>query len=217
MPTDADHPTVTGKLDPEERRTLTIPSTGTVETRPNGKDVIYHSVPSNEASNATAAVWRILLRFGRTGPFIPAGLDVYGDTVIGRGSGERESPDIDLTNLGALEHGVSRVHALLHPTHEKLLLIDLNSTNGTFINAIRLSKGIAQEIKNQDEVAFAGLACEVKIVTSPVAAARPAPAEAARPVLEPAAVPRKPRVGMETIVGVRLEYPPKPEDPAPKR
>lgn len=206
-------PNVTSKLDSDERRTLIIPAFGTFDTRFDVKDVIYHPVPSSYAATGTASVWRVLLKFGETGRRVVAGLDVYSDTVFGRGSDEPESPDIDLTNLGALERGVSRIHALLRPTPHNLYLIDLKSTNGTFVNAIPLNRGTAQAIRNHDGVAFAGLTCVVEIVSSPSYPIELPPPETSPADIEATLKIGKPKTGTETIFGVKLELPPKPDDP----
>lgn len=203
-------PMMTTRLDAEERQTLIIPALGTFDTRFETENITYHPVPSNHASLKNAPVWRIKIKFGSMDRRVLTGLDIYGDTVIGRGSDAPDGPDIDLSNLDALKLGVSRRHALLRPTANKLYLIDLQSTNGTFVNAILVSRGMAQVIRNHDGIAFAGLTCVVEIVASPsypLAAGADAPAEG-----EPADVSgslkiSKPKIGRQTIVGVKLDHP----------
>jgi pSer/pThr/pTyr-binding forkhead associated (FHA) protein len=208
MPSDTtQRPNITGKLGPEERRTLTIPTFGTVETHSHVQDVIYYSVPSGYAGTKNVPVWRVLLRFGKGSQSVAAGLDVHADTVIGRGSGEAESPDVDLTNLGALEHGVSRAHALLRPTRNSLYVIDLNSTNGTYVNTIPLNHGAAAAIHNRDRIAFAGLICVVEIVSSPSNPTDPSSREATSAEIQAILQHGKPKTGTETIIGVKLELP----------
>lgn len=48
-------------------------------------------------------------------------------------------PDVDLTPFGAMEQGVGRRHARIFLQAGQLLVEDLDSTNGTFVNAARLS------------------------------------------------------------------------------
>src|SRR4051812_30497405 len=43
-------------------------------------------------------------------------------------------PDVDLTDLSAAEHGISRVHAVIDCTRTGLQITDLDSRNGTFVN-----------------------------------------------------------------------------------
>ena len=102
---------------------------------------------ANDDPGATAVrpvVPRYVLRgvsgeaFGRTYP-------VLGVTNIGR------SPECDLR---IDEPGMSRVHARLLPTDDGLLLEDLGSANGCFLNGKRVLRG---EAKPGDEVGFDNL------------------------------------------------------------
>lgn len=202
----------TNRLEIEERQTLIIPALGTFDTRFDVERVTYHPVPSTFAGSDQLPMWRVKIKFGGVDQRVVTGLDIYGDTIIGRGSGAPDSPDIDLTNLDALKLGVSRRHALLRPTVNKLYVIDLESTNGTFVNAIQVSRGMAQVVRNHDGLAFAGLTCVVEVVASPaypLSVREPAednPADVAATLKV-----GKPKVGMQTIVGVKLEFPAKPD------
>ena len=60
--------------------------------------------------------------------------------TIGRGSdGQLVTPDIDLTPYRAYEYGVSRIHAVLKKTEEEVIIMDLGSSNGTYVNGARLT------------------------------------------------------------------------------
>jgi hypothetical protein len=209
-PDEPKRPGVTGRLDSEQRHTLIIPAIGTFDTRLSASDVTYFPVPSTHHPADDSKVWRVLIKFGSTGLRIVAGLDIYGDVVFGRGSEEPDSPDVDLTNLGALERGVSRRHALLRPSMNKLYMIDLNSTNGTYVNAITVSRGMAQTLRNHDAVAFGGLNCVVEIVSSP-GSRQGAPITTATGATDPLDVSPtltlgKPTVGKETIMGIKPDF-----------
>jgi pSer/pThr/pTyr-binding forkhead associated (FHA) protein len=65
-----------------------------------------------------------------------------GTTAIGR------APECDLR---LDEPGMSRMHARLVPTDDGLLLEDLGSTNGSFINGKRVLRG---EARVGDEIGF---------------------------------------------------------------
>ncbi|MGB7338796.1 MAG: FHA domain-containing protein [Phototrophicaceae bacterium] len=58
---------------------------------------------------------------------------------IGRSS-KGVPTDVDLNPLGGGDYGVSRFHAILRydKAHHRLVIIDNNSTNGTFINGVQL-------------------------------------------------------------------------------
>ena len=200
-------PNNTGRLGPEERRTLTIPAFGAAETRTGVRDTTYHLVPSGNPKTKDTPIWRVLLTFGKNNQHATAGLDIHADTMIGRGSGEEESPDIDVNDLGGLEHGVSRNHALFRPTRNSLYLIDLNSTNGTYVNGIPLNHGAAAAIHNGDRIAFAGLTCQVEIISSPYNPPDPSAPVATTAEIQAILSHGKPKTGTETIFGVKLELP----------
>lgn len=209
-------PRITNRLDAEQRQTLIIPALGTFDTRMDLRDVTYHLVPSIAPTIEDPPVWRVLLKFDGIGQQVVVGLDVRGDIVFGRGSGDPDSPDIDLTNLGAQDRGVSRRHALMRPSANKLYLIDLNSTNGTYVNAVPVSRGMAQVIRNHDSLAFAGLTSMAEIVSSPLSR-REAPGTDLQEDTDSAELARtlklgKPKTGRETIMGVKLPMIPKSPD-----
>ena len=62
------------------------------------------------------------------------------ELVIGRkGSQQRHNDDInvDLSDFDAHAHGISRIHAMIAVTKNRLTLQDLDSINGTLINGKR--------------------------------------------------------------------------------
>jgi len=85
------------------------------------------------------------------------------DVVIGREDPISEVfPDIDLTNLGGMEKGVSRTHAVIHRTGGDCTVEDMGSTNGTYVNKKRVQPHVPQTIKPGDEVRFGKLALSLK-------------------------------------------------------
>jgi hypothetical protein len=66
-------------------------------------------------------------------------------------------PDIDLMPYGALENGVSRIHASLEIRHDTLIICDLGSSNGTFVNNLRLPAHQPHLLRDGDEVRFGKL------------------------------------------------------------
>jgi pSer/pThr/pTyr-binding forkhead associated (FHA) protein len=71
-------------------------------------------------------------------------------------------PDVDLTNLGGMEKGVSRKHAVIHRSGVDYTVEDMGSTNGTYINKKRIQPHAPQAIKPGDEVKFGKLSLSVK-------------------------------------------------------
>jgi hypothetical protein len=95
------------------------------------------------------------------------GLKVLGDVVIGISKPGTTPPDLDLTRSGAEENGVSRRHAVLRPGRSCLYLIDLQSTNGTRVNAMPVTPGIARELHNLDTISLGAFSSTVKILATP--------------------------------------------------
>jgi pSer/pThr/pTyr-binding forkhead associated (FHA) protein len=84
--------------------------------------------------------------------------------TIGRadlGSGFR--PDIDLSSYGAQDYGVSREHARLHLKDQRLYLVDLGSSNGTFVAGQRLTPYKPHVLHEGDEILLGRLAARVEI------------------------------------------------------
>lgn len=67
-------------------------------------------------------------------------------------------PDVDLTNLGGMDKGVSRKHAVIHRAGAGYTVEDMGSTNGTFINKKKIQPHAPQAIKAGDELRFGKLA-----------------------------------------------------------
>jgi pSer/pThr/pTyr-binding forkhead associated (FHA) protein len=67
-------------------------------------------------------------------------------------------PDLDLTNLGGMDKGVSRKHAVIHRSGPNYTVEDMGSTNGTFINKKKIQPHAPQMIKPGDELRFGKLA-----------------------------------------------------------
>ena len=67
-------------------------------------------------------------------------------------------PDVDLTPHGGEEGGVSRRHARIVVEGGVYSLVDLNSTNFTYLNKQRLAPDTRQPLKDGDEVRFGRIA-----------------------------------------------------------
>jgi len=120
---------------------------------------------SNLLPEDDALAWRIVLQSSQHG-HKPLNLEIYDDIIIGR-TQEYIVPDLDLTEYDALERGVSRQHALLHPTEEGLEIVDLLSSNGTYVNEVRLEKSEHQMLKDGDVLSFGLLHFKLTIVGQP--------------------------------------------------
>ena len=87
---------------------------------------------------------------------VMAALTAQGVTV-GRTHGD-VSVDIDLTPFDAADKGVSRKHAGIFIEEDMLKVVDLESTNGTFLNGSRLTPFQSRILRNGDELRLGKLA-----------------------------------------------------------
>jgi FHA domain len=68
--------------------------------------------------------------------------------LLGRFDATDHPNQIDLNPYAAHTKGVSRLHAQLHIQDEQLFITDLNSSNGTYLNDVRLKPNKATFIPN---------------------------------------------------------------------
>jgi hypothetical protein len=105
-------------------------STGILNRRPRTLPV------SRSGDQRFAAHVHAILQFLPSGLSISIALDK--PVILGRSTQVNGQPDecdmLDLTELNALQHGVSRQHCMLRRRDERLVVIDLSSTNGTYLN-----------------------------------------------------------------------------------
>jgi hypothetical protein len=85
-------------------------------------------------------------------------IPVQGRVTIGRSAIEgSENLHVDLNPYGGQESGVSRWHAALYRTQHTVSLVDLGSTNGTYINGTKLVPHQPRLLREGDEVRLAGM------------------------------------------------------------
>lgn len=95
-----------------------------------------------------------------TGQVLP--LSDRNEFTLGRvGEGQPIMPDIDLSPYQAYTSGVSRLHAVLKRDAKRVMIMDLGSSNGTFVNGKRLNPNIDQPINNGDIIALGKLKIQV--------------------------------------------------------
>ncbi|MBN1965413.1 MAG: FHA domain-containing protein [Anaerolineae bacterium] len=84
------------------------------------------------------------------------------ETIFGRlDPNSTVKPDLDLSPHGALEKGVSRLHASIRRGEDTLTLVDLGSVNGTFLNGQRLTPNQPRVLRDGDEIRFGKLVVHV--------------------------------------------------------
>lgn len=111
-----------------------------------------------------ARAWRVILQvIGVTQTTI--GLNVWEELIVGRaGDVGVDAPDLDLSAHRAVELGISRRHAALVPGYDALYLVDLDSTNGTWINQRYLAPLQRYPVKTGDRVELGLLRLAVRLV-----------------------------------------------------
>ena len=92
----------------------------------------------------------------------PVTLVLSDRTIVGRSDNTSpRQPDIDLTPYGALEKGVSRIHAAIERNDDTLTLVDMGSSNGTHLNGQRLLPDQPRVLRDGDEVRFGKLVAHI--------------------------------------------------------
>ena len=72
-------------------------------------------------------------------------------------------PDVDLTPYNAFDSGVSRLHAVIRQNGGNVILVDLASSNGTYINGIRIRPNVEQLLRHGDIVALGKLKIQIAL------------------------------------------------------
>lgn len=74
--------------------------------------------------------------------------------ILGRASSEIKlsKPLVDLSDFGAIDYGISRVHAIIRKTHKGYQIADLESTNGTWHENQRLVPRKPHPLESGDRI-----------------------------------------------------------------
>ncbi|MGA2111273.1 MAG: FHA domain-containing protein [Anaerolineales bacterium] len=84
------------------------------------------------------------------------------DYILGRAEGTQAIlPDIDLNRFGAHEKGVSRLHCHLKFQNDQMVIVDLGSANGTYLNGTRLTPDQAVLISENDTLTLGSMKVQV--------------------------------------------------------
>src|SRR6185436_7986852 len=137
----------------------------------NSPNAVLPTRQLDESANALAAkaTWGTA-RFGQDASIIihirdtiePVIVQPTKKMVLGRtDSSSTQRPDLDLTPYGALEKGVSRIHAAIHRSEDTLTLIDMGSANGTHLNGQRLVPEQPRILRDGDEIRLGKLVAHI--------------------------------------------------------
>jgi hypothetical protein len=92
----------------------------------------------------------------------PLILEVTNQAVLGRYvPNSPAQPRVDLAPYGALEKGVSRVHAVIRRTENGLTVQDLSSSNGSWLNGVKLEPHAPAALKSGDRLLLSRIMIEV--------------------------------------------------------
>ena len=112
-----------------------------------------------EATPPPANSW-ISLHLMDSGKILP--LASRNEFTLGRLSeGQPIMPDIDLTPYQAYASGVSRLHAVVKRDANRVLVMDLGSSNGTYVNGRRINPHVEESLSHGDILALGKLKIQV--------------------------------------------------------
>lgn len=142
--TGADKPTV--EMPPR-------PAAGSLLEAPVGDPAASAAALATESDQAPRQITFVILPHGRRITFY-----LQKEVRIGRADPEAAvNPELDLTEDGGEELGVSRLHASVHSTDKGVMLVDLASTNGTLLNQEQISPHRRYRVQNGDSIQFGRL------------------------------------------------------------
>ena len=91
-------------------------------------------------------------------------LDLNKEIYVGRSAADSlHQPELNLEQDGGGNLGVSRNHAVLKPDEhgDGMIILDLNSTNGTYLNQYQLPPELPYPVTHGDEIQFGNLLVHV--------------------------------------------------------
>jgi hypothetical protein len=116
-----------------------------------------------------------------SGPAAGTSLPLEGDLVIGRSDGDLTIPDTE----------ISRRHAVIRPTNGGVVIEDLGSRNGTFVDGRQITEPVTVRTGVRIQLGGSELRLEIPLDTATRVTGRPPPAAAPPPAAEPATPSRR--------------------------
>lgn len=143
-----------GQVLPAGIRTV---NTGTIDEDDSKPQVRWGTAYFGEQS-----VLRV--KIDHIGEIIEARFDV--ECILGRAGGDA-APNVDLSPYGAQGLGVSRKHAKLTHSNATIMIQDLDSVNGTFLNGDKLVPFQPRVLRNDDELKLGRMLLRVSFLRVP--------------------------------------------------
>lgn len=130
-----------------------------------------HEVRAVRTASAQRLATGALLRFEIAGSSDTITVPPKAESIIGRRDPiSNNAPEVDLTSFAAYRMGISRRHAALRVSDHIVELLDLGSSNGTFVNGQRLTPHQPHPLRSGDEIGLGRMS--LRIHFQPAAPAR---------------------------------------------
>ena len=105
---------------------------------------------------------RISLHLVESGQILPLADRL--EFTLGRvAEGQPIVPDVDLSSFDAYSNGVSRLHAAIKLINNRVVIVDLGSSNGTYLNGTRLSPYLETAVVRGDIIHLGKLKIQILI------------------------------------------------------
>lgn len=124
-----------------------------------GTDLLSDKLSLDDAQLKVDSILHLIPKDAKLPPLLLRPQHGTGRMIIGRNEDKDSIIDVDLNPYKAIEKGVSRLHASLiyDKISETLMLFDMGSTNGTFINGQKLHPNERRALRQHDEILFGTL------------------------------------------------------------
>ncbi len=110
--------------------------------------------------------WVIKLRIVGTANILQT--EVSKTMLLGRSDNKSSTvPDLDFSPFEGYKLGVSRQHAIVSARNSRMMIRDLNSANGTFLNGGRLEPGQEYRLHHGDTIGLGKMQLQVLFVVMP--------------------------------------------------
>jgi hypothetical protein len=136
-------------------------ATQKIQTFETLREIEHNTDQIRSAPTLPLQSW-ISLHIVESGQILP--LAERAEFTLGRSAdGQPIVPDVDLSSYNAYANGVSRLHAAIKLVNNRTVVVDLGSSNGTYLNGVRLSPYIETPVSHGDLIYLGKLKIQVLI------------------------------------------------------